>query len=202
MACKQECARRVAKSKRYTAVMESAEITQVLERMRHGEAGQDELLAKVYTELKGMARGKLVAESGPVTMGATGLVHEAWLRVACGSGADFLNRRHFFAAAAEAMRRILIERARARGRLKRGQHATRITLDEGHGQCSDNVELLALDLALDELEGKDLQMAAVVKLRYFCGLSVPEVAGLLEVSPRTVDRLWQRARAWMKLRLA
>ena len=177
-------------------------ITATLARIAEGQDAGDLLLQSVYAELKRMARGKLAAESDMVTMGATGLVHEAWLRVSTGSRADFQNRKHFFAAAAEAMRRILIERARALGRQKRGQRATRITLDDAHGQHTDGIELLALDLALDELEKNDRQMAAVVKLRYFCGLGVAAVAELLEVSPRPVDRLWQRAAAWRKIRLA
>ncbi|MEZ5461659.1 MAG: ECF-type sigma factor [Dokdonella sp.] len=124
------------------------------------------------------------------TMGTTGLVHEAWLRIVGPGWPDIESRRHFFGIAAEAMRRIMIERARSAGRQKRGNHATRITLQEYHGQetRNDSIDLVALDQALSELEAGDSGMSQVVKLRYFCGLTAEEVAEVLEISPRTVDR--------------
>lgn len=186
------------------AVMAESDITRMLQRLHHGDAVYDELLELVYAELKRMARNRVSRESDMVTMGATGLVHEAWLRLTGSGWPDFENRRHFFSAAAEAMRRILIERARAAGRKKRGGRATRITLQEGQlAESADGgVDLMALDQALEELQSRDADMSQVVKLRYFCGLNIEEVADILQVSVRTVDRRWQAARAWMKVRLA
>ncbi len=183
--------------------MEQTDVTRVLQRLQKGDAAFADLLDLVYAELKQMARGRISRESDMITMGATGLVHEAWLRLTGGGWPDFENRRHFFSAAAEAMRRIMIERARAAGRQKRGGGATRITLQESYGDEADSgiVDLLALDQALDELDAKDAEMSQVVKLRYFCGLSVEEVADIEQVSARTVDRRWRAARAWMKVRL-
>ncbi len=178
-------------------------MTRVLQQLQSGDAAYADLLDLVYVELKQMARGRISRESGMITMGTTGLVHEAWLRLTGGGWPDFENRRHFFSAAAEAMRRIMIERARAAGRQKRGGGATRITLQESHDTKpgDGNVNLMALDQALNELEAKDSDMSQVVKLRYFCGLSIEEVAEIQHVSSRTVDRKWQAARAWMKVRL-
>ena len=183
--------------------MSDADVTALLRQVSEGKANHSELLRFVYAELRQMANAKIARESDLITMGATGLVHEAWLRLGGKDLPGFDNRRHFFTAAAEAMRRILIERARAAKRLKRGGGATRITLQDGHNaEPGVDVDLLALDHALDDLEDRDQCMAQVVKLRYFCGLTNGETAEVLTLSPRTVDRKWTAARAWMKIRLA
>jgi RNA polymerase sigma factor (TIGR02999 family) len=179
---------------------EEAPITELLARARRGEqdAGRELVLA-VYGELRTLARGQLARERPGHTLQPTALVHEAWLRLGAPADvANWENRAHFFGAAAEAMRRILIEHARGKARLKRGGDARRVTLDEaGAGFEASPEDLLALDRALTGLERQDAQMAAVVKLRYFAGLTVEETASALDVAPRTVNRLWTGARAWL-----
>lgn len=183
--------------------MANSELTMLLQQFGEGKADSNALLDHVYAELKQMANARIARESEVITMGATGLVHEAWLRLGGEDLPEFENRRHFFAAAAEVMRRILIERARAAKRDKRGAGATRITLQDGHHSDPGlDVDLLGLDLALRDLEALDQEMAQIVKLRYFCGLTVAETAELLSLSPRTINRTWTAARAWMKVRLA
>jgi RNA polymerase sigma factor (TIGR02999 family) len=179
------------------------EITRLLERIAAGDrAAQDVLLPLIYDDLKRRARRFSVAEAQPLTAGTTGLLHECYLRLLGGVGAGFQNRRHFFAAAAEAMRRILIERARALARIKRGAGAERVEIGAEHGDPAPSPEeVLALDQLLDQLAAHDAGMATVVKLRYFGGLSVEETAQALEVSPRSVNRAWTAARAWLALRL-
>lgn len=184
------------------AMEESGNVTALLRRVREGSADPSELLERVYAELRVLARARVARESDVITMGATGLLHEAWLRLCGDATPGFENRRHFFAAAAEAMRRILIERARAAHRLKRGAGATRITLrEDGLASAPPAFDLLALDEALVKLEARDERMAQVVKLRYFGGLSIAEIATALDASPRTIDRAWQAARAWLQVQL-
>ena len=154
------------------------------------------LLPEVYDELRGLARARLAA-GGPVSMQPTQLVHETWLKLSDPSW-TWANRAHFFSAAAEAMRRVTIDHARRRGADKRGQGWQRITLSE----CEDSgsgfdVDLLALDEALARLETLDPAMASLVKLRFFCGLSMDETARVLEMSPRTAARQWESARVWL-----
>lgn len=149
-----------------------------------------------------MARSALAGEGAGQTLQPTELVHEAYLRLLGGGEIRWENRAHFFASAAEAMRRILIERARSGFRLKRGGGAQRVELSEGLAmQESPPEELLAVDQALTRLEAIDPAMSQVVKLRYFAGCSVPETAELMRISPRTVDRFWSAARAWFQREL-
>jgi RNA polymerase sigma factor (TIGR02999 family) len=131
------------------------------------------------------------------TLQATALVHEAYVRLVGRDDPEWDNRGHYFAAAAEAMRRILIERARKKARLKRGGQDQRVTFDEVLAGEDRPEQLIALDEALDRLEGHDEMMAQVVKLKYFGGLSVKETASALGVSSRTVNRQWTAARAWL-----
>jgi RNA polymerase sigma factor (TIGR02999 family) len=131
------------------------------------------------------------------TLQATALVHEAYVRLVGTEDPGWDNRGHYFAAAAEAMRRILIERARKKARLKRGGQDQRVTFDEVLADEDRPEQLIALDEALDRLEGHDEMMAQVVKLKYFGGLSVKETASALGVSSRTVNRQWTAARAWL-----
>jgi RNA polymerase sigma factor (TIGR02999 family) len=130
-------------------------------------------------------------------------VHEAFLRLGGRGEVAWQNRRHFFGAAAEAMRRILVERARGRARLKRGAGRAAVPLDDVAAADGQAVEdLLALDDALKRLEKRDASMAEVVKLRWFAGLTVEETASALDLSPRSVDRLWTSARAWLHREIA
>lgn len=179
------------------------EVTRLLEEIAGGrERAADELLPLVYTELRKLARSRLGREAPGRSLGATSLVHEAYVRLVGDEEYSWENRAHFFAAAAEAMRRIVIDRARARGRLKRGGDFQRVALPgdlEGEGLSPET--LLALNEALAGLERQDARMAEVVKLRCFAGLTVPEMSRALALSPRTVNRLWTAARAWLRASL-
>lgn len=163
-----------------------------------------ELLPLVYDELRRLAAGRLAAEPSGQTLTGTGLVHEAYLRLV---GADdrpkWDGRGHFFAAAAEAMRRILIDRARHRQTLKAGGRRRRVELTEA--EPADEIDpstLLDLDEALSRLEQQDQRKAAVVKLRFFAGLTVDETAQALGIAPSTADDDWAYARAWLRVALA
>lgn len=162
-------------------------------------AAADELVPLVYDELRRLARARMAREAPGHTLQPTALVHEAYLRLAGDAASPpFASRAQFFAAAAEAMRRILIERARRVRRLKRGGGRLRVTLaDDLADAPARDAELLALDQALTRLEARDAAMARVVALRCFAGLTVEESAAALEVSERTVKRLWTAGRAWL-----
>lgn len=179
------------------------ELTTILAAMTAGDAeAADRLLPLVYGELRALARMKMAREGAGHTLQPTALVHEAYLRLFGRSRPRWENRAHFFGAAAEAMRRILIERARRRARLKRGASPRRVPLVElPDEQTLHAEELLSLDRALDRLEALDSSMARVVTLRYFAGLTVDETAAALDVAPRTVDRQWTAARAWLQREL-
>jgi RNA polymerase sigma factor (TIGR02999 family) len=162
-------------------------------------------LPLVYDELRKLAATKLAHEKPGQTLQATALVHEAYVRLV-GGGADaqsWDNRGHFFAAAAEAMRRILVERARRKGREKRGGHLRRIELAAAEIAIGpQNADILALDEALTQLAQAHPEKAELVKLRYFAGLTGDEAARALGISPATADRYWTFARAWLFRRLA
>jgi RNA polymerase sigma factor (TIGR02999 family) len=162
------------------------------------------VVEQVYTELRRIAARYVRREHAP-TIQATELVHEAYLRMARGKPAEFQNRSHFLALAAIAMRRLLVERARARRAVKRGGPKMQVTLDDRLLAESDSVssiDLIALDRALTELASIDREQARIVELRYFGGLSVEETADVLAVSPATVKRHWTVARAWLHRALA
>ena len=156
-----------------------------------------EMLDQVYDELRGLAALKIAQEKPGQTLSATALVHEAYLRI--GAVQSFENRNHFYAAAAEAMRRILVEAARRRGAAKRGGLVNREdrSLDEIATPDPDD-HLLALNDALEQFTMIDKQKAELVKLRYFAGLTSDEAAELLSISTATADRWWAYARAWLK----
>ena len=178
-----------------------ADVTQILNAIEDGDAqAAESLLPLVYDELRRLAAEKMALEKPGQTLQATALVHEAYLRLVDGEKArQWRSRGHFFAAAAEAMRHILIDRARRKRSHKRGGDKTRVTLDEANVADSDNFEeVLAVDEALAGLAAVDTQAAELVKLRYFAGLSIPEVAEILNISPRSADRLWAYARAWLR----
>jgi RNA polymerase sigma factor (TIGR02999 family) len=176
-----------------------------------GPAGSDTFFAQVYDELRAIAHARMQREQSGQTLQATELVHEAYLRLSSTKGAAWDNRHHFFAAAAEAMRRILIEKARAKGRVKRGgdsggKPAARVDLDlVDVAELADDrapEAILALDRAIERLAESDDRAAQVVKLRYYAGLSMEEIAEMLGVTRRTVVRDWRFARLWLFRQLA
>lgn len=183
-------------------------MTRLLARIAEGDPrATDELLPLVYDQLRRIASARMAGERRDHTLQATALVHEAYARMMGGGQAAWENRRHFYFAAAESMRRILIEHARARSRIKRGgPGAKRRVLD--FGAIADlaaedkSEEILALDAALSRLKDERPRAAEVVTLRFFAGLSVRETAELLGVSPRTVELDWAFARAWLFRELA
>ncbi len=162
-----------------------------------------ELLSLLYEELRRLAASKLAHEAPGQTLQPTALVHEAWLRLMGPGHPRFDGRAHFFAAAAEAMRRILIENARRKHRLKRGGEWQRVSLDDVQlATESDPGTLLCLDQALEKLARDHPEKAELVKLRFFAGLSLPEAADAMEVSLTTAKRHWAFARAWLYGELA
>lgn len=176
------------------------EVTQILNAIGRGEhAAADELLPLVYAELRRLAAAKMASESPDHTLQPTALVHEAWLRlVNVDYEQQWTGRRHFFGAAAEAMRRILVDRARHRDRQKRGADWQRITVELDDIPVNADDDLLAsVDDALQTFEAVDATACELVKLRYFAGLSLREAGQLLELPPRTADRLWAFAKAWL-----
>jgi RNA polymerase sigma factor (TIGR02999 family) len=177
------------------------EVTQILEAIAQGDPqAASQLLPLVYDELRKLAAHRLAHQAPGHTLQPTALVHEAYLRlIGDPEGSTWDNRGHFFAAAAEAMRRILVENARRKGRRKRGGGLTRLDLAAAEEATVPEVreDLLALDEALTKLTSVDPQAAQLVQLRYFAGLSIPEAARALGVSPRTADRLWAFARVWL-----
>jgi RNA polymerase sigma factor (TIGR02999 family) len=175
-------------------------VTQLLQAIERGEPqASEELLPLVYCELRELAQQKLHQERAGQTLQATALVHEAYVRlVGKGEPPEWDGRGHFFAAAAEAMRRILIENARKKRRLKRGGQHVRNELDEGALLSAEPDErLVELDEALTRLEQKDPRKAKLVKLRYFAGLTQEEAALALGIGISTADRDWAYAKAWL-----
>ncbi len=161
-----------------------------------------ELLPLVYDELRRMAGYRMALEAPGHTLQPTALVHEAWLRITAGGGAQFADRGQFFAAAAEAMRRILVESARRRQAIKRGGGLEHTELDEHELPIlAPEEELLAVDDALHALVQEDPAAANLVKLRYFVGMTMDEAAEALGLSLRATERLWTFARAWLRRRM-
>jgi RNA polymerase sigma factor (TIGR02999 family) len=176
-----------------------AEVTHLLSAIDAGDPlAAEQLLTLVYDDLRRLAAHRLAHEAPGQTLQPTELVHEAYLRLLGSKGAHWDGRGHFFAAAAEAMRRILVENARRKRRLKRGGEAARVPLEEAELLAPEPREdVLALDEALTELAATDRAAADLVQLRYFGGLSIPDAAQVLGVSPRTAIRLWAFARRWL-----
>ena len=191
-----------------------SDVTRILSAIEQGDSqAADQLLPLVYDELRKLAGQKMAQEKPGHTLQATALVHEAYLRMVGGRGdprrpsrpgdRHWKSSSHFFAAAAEAMRHILVDRARRKGSRKRGGDRARLEFDEAHfAAVQDSEEVLAVDEALTGLAMTDPQAAQLVKLRYFAGLSIPEAAQSLDISPRTADRLWAFARAWPRRAIA
>jgi RNA polymerase sigma factor (TIGR02999 family) len=177
------------------------EVTQLLDAMGRGDSlAAAQLLPLVYDELRRLAAARLAAEPSGNTLQPTALVHDAYLRLVGSPGGDQWDHRgHFFAAAAEAMRRILIDNARRKATERRGGAMRRQALDSDAAALPEPREdLLALDEALDRLAEEDPLKASLVKLRYFAGLSLPEAAAALSLSERTAGRHWAYARAWLR----
>lgn len=159
----------------------------------------DALLPLVYEELRHLAANKMARENPGQTLQPTALVHEVWIKLAGPDAQRWKDRSHFFNAAAEAMRRILIDKARSKSALKRGSGQVPEDLHESKIELSAPAdEILAVHEALDALEAEDRVAAEVVKLRYFVGLNIAETAEALKISPRTADRHWMFARAWLQ----
>lgn len=180
------------------------QVTQILNAIERGDAhATNELLPLVYAELRRLAEQKLQQEKPGQTLGATALVHEAYIRLV-GSEVEqrWDSRGHFFFAAAEAMRRILIDNARRKAAEKHGGGRRRIPLDDVLRTAEeDSDQMLALDEALSDLEQHDKEAATLVKLRFFAGLSHQEAAAMLGITRRAADRLWALAKAWLQQRL-
>jgi RNA polymerase sigma factor (TIGR02999 family) len=176
------------------------ELTQILQDATDGKAGAaDQLAAVLYEELKDLARRGMVSERADHTLQPTALVHEAYVRLLGPEGTAFDNRAHFLGAAARAMRRVLVDHARKRHRIRRGGGALRLELDEEKlAEPIRDDTLLALDEAVDRMAAFDPGRARIVELRFFAGMTVPEVATSLGVSESTVARGWRLAKAWLR----
>jgi RNA polymerase sigma factor (TIGR02999 family) len=179
-----------------------SDVTRILNAIEQGDAkAADELLPLVYEELRLLAAQKLSQEKAGQTLQATVLVHEAYIRLVEQENQSWNSRGHFFKAAAEAMRRILVENARRKGRIKHGGDLQRVELTESVPTESDEhsaYELIALDEALDRFAQKDRLKADLVKLRYFAGLTIPQAAQILNISHATAERHWVYARCWLR----
>ena len=177
------------------------DVTQILSQIESGDpSAAEQLLPLVYDELRKLAAAKLGHEKPGQTLQATALVHEAYVRlVDADASQHWSSRGHFFGAAAEAMRRILVENARRRARIKHGGDRCREELaSSGIAAPEISEDLLALDEALERLAEHDSQAAELVKLRFFAGLTIPQTADLMGVSPRKADFMWSFARAWLR----
>jgi RNA polymerase sigma factor (TIGR02999 family) len=181
-----------------------SEVTRILAAIEEGDVrAVDELFPLVYQELRQLAAQRMTRESPGQTLQATALVHEAYIRLVGAEDQNWSGQGHFFAAAVEAMRRILIENARRKKRLKRGGDRQRVDLQDSdlvvEGPCDD---LIALDEALEKLVKKDKVKGDLVKLRFFAGLSNEQAAEVLGISLNTADRYWAYARSWLHLEIS
>ncbi len=182
----------------------AGEVTRLLRDLRgDGRAGLDVVFPRVYEELHRLAAKQIRGERTDHTLGVTGLVHEAYIKLASLDRIEWQNRSHFFAVAARAMRRILVDYAVARGAKKRGGGWHRVAIEDADRIASQRSrELLDLDEALDRLDAIDPRYGRVVECRFFAGLTIDETAEALDVSPATVKRDWSFARAWLHRELA
>ena len=183
---------------------ESMDITRILQKVGSGDAhAAHELLPLIYAQLRAAAQQQMAKERGDHTLQATALVHEAYVRLVGSDEVSWENRAHFYVAAAEAMRRVLIEYARKRGRAKRGGGRKRVPLTgEELAEDPNLEEIMSVDAAIRRLEERDGRMARIVRLRFFAGLGVKETAAALGLSDRTVRREWALARAWLHRELS
>jgi RNA polymerase sigma factor (TIGR02999 family) len=176
-----------------------SDATQLLNAIENGDSkAADQLLPLVYEELRRLAAARMANEAAGHTLQPTALVHEAWLRLVGDANPKFKNRAHFFGAAAEAMRRILIDRARQKRAVRHGGGQQRVELEEVDLACAtEDEQLLAVHEELDKLAAEHPAEAEVVKLRYFVGMTNEEAAEALGISPRTATQYWAYARAWL-----
>ncbi len=179
--------------------MTEGEVTRLLARYRNGEReALDDLMPLVYQELRRLAQSYFRGERTGHTLQATALVHEAFLRLTAGSATPLQNRSHFFALAATAMRRILIDHARRARAEKRGGHLAPLSLDEAKDAPAGSVDVLTLDILLRQLEEIDPRQGRIVEMRSFAGLGIEEIAQVLGLSEATVKRDWTMAKAWLR----
>ncbi len=178
--------------------------TELLERVQSGDSTAKQLLTRtLYDEFRGLAAAYLRREPPGITLQPTALVHEAYLKLIDQRRIDWQGRTHFFAIGAQAMRRILVDHARARSRLKRGGDAQRVALTDDLTLSNRNdVDLLAVDEVLEKLAKLDPRQASLVELRFFGGLTMDEVARMLQISKRTAEAEWTMARAWLRRELS
>jgi RNA polymerase sigma factor (TIGR02999 family) len=176
-----------------------SDVTHILTAIEQGDPqAADKLLPLVYEELRKLAASRMADEKAAQTLQPTALVHEAWLRLVGQEAPKFANRAHFFAAAAEAMRRILIENARRKRAVRHGGDQQRVDLEHVDlASATDDDQLLAVNDALDKLAAQNKPEAELVKLRYFVGMTLEEAADALGISARTADNYWAHARAWL-----
>ena len=183
-----------------------SDVTQVLQAIQHGDGrASEELLPLVYNEMRQLAAARMAQEAAGQTLQPTALVHEAWLRMVGAGERTWQNRAHFFGAAAEAMRRILVENARRKSRLKRGGGQLRLDIEDlDLAAAGPDDKVLLMDEALEQLKAEDSEKARIVVLKFFGGLTNQEVAENLGVTERTVERQWAYAKAWLfqKIRTA
>ena len=180
--------------------MNKADVTQLVRRAAAGsDSAVNELLPLVYDELRAIAQSYLASERRGHTLQATALVHEAYLKLVDQSRVQWRGRSHFFAVAAQAVRRILVDHARSKGAAKRGGDRRQVELAEAvEPEGKSTVDLVALDDALHRLRHLNERQARIVELRFFAGLTIDEIAEVLSASPRTVDSDWRMARAWLR----
>ncbi len=185
-----------------------SQVLKLLTECSHAEANSDELLTLVYQELRKLAASRMSKEAPGITLQPTALVHEAYLRLV-GDSVEWDNASHFFAAAAESMRRILIDQARARTAQRRGGDRKRVELEQNEHESPETLDgglepeqILAVNSALLRIEQRDPRIAEVIKLRFFAGLNINETAKALGVSDRTVRRDWTYAKAWLTQELS
>lgn len=174
------------------------DVTRVLQSLDQGGGASEQLLPLVYNELRRLAAARMAGQSAGQTLQATALVHEAWLRLFDGNAQVWQNRAHFFRAAAQAIRQILIERARKKMSLKRGARPVYVSIDDV--DIADEMpeeRVLMVDEALQRLQARDAELAKVVMLKFFCGLTNGEVAEMTGVTERTVQNKWTFAKAWL-----
>ncbi len=175
-----------------------SQVTHILDAIGRGNSqAADQLLPLVYQELRKLAAHKMASESPGQTLQPTALVHEAWLKLVGQENRKWQDRNHFFAAAAEAMRRILVDNARRKRTLRHGGGQRRVELDDVKLVVENDDHLLAVNDALEKFAAKDKQKADLVKLRYFVGMTIGEAAALLGISEGTAKRHWAYARAWL-----
>jgi RNA polymerase sigma factor (TIGR02999 family) len=179
------------------------DVTRVLQSLDSDARAAEELLPLVYEELRQLAGARMARQSGAQTLQATALVHEAWLRLCHGNAQVWQNRAHFFRAAARAMRHILIERARRKMSLKRGERPEYVSIEDVDiADDKPEERILLIDEALERLQQKDAELAQLVMLKFFAGLTNAEVADMTGVTERTVQNKWLYAKAWLMKNIA